>query len=152
MNHLDIQIESQATQLPNRQQFQTWADLVLDNPSVYSSLVIRIIDESEMTEFNQKYRHKQGSTNILSFPFDPPSEIANDYLGDLLVCAPVVEREALAQHKKLEHHWAHIIIHGLLHLLGYDHIDDQEAKKMEQLEINLLKKITIKNPYEEQDN
>jgi len=152
MNKLDIQIASQSIRLPSRQQLQTWVDLVLHQPSVHSSLGIRIIDEPEMVEFNQKYRNKQGSTNILSFPFEPPSEIANDYLGDLLICAPVVEREALAQQKQWEHHWAHIVIHGLLHLLGYDHIDHQEAEEMEQLEIKLLKQITIKNPYKEHNS
>ena len=156
MNILDIQIVSQSKQLPKQEQFQYWVDAVLGDESQdqdsNSELVIRIVDEAEMTQFNEQYRDKKGSTNILSFPFEAPEGIASYLLGDLLVCAPVVEKEAQQQNKELEHHWAHIIVHGVLHLLGYDHVDDQDAEEMEALEIKILKKIKIKNPYEEKSN
>ena len=117
-----------------------------------AEVVIRIVDEAEMIQFNEHYRDKKGSTNILSFPFEAPEGVDNYLLGDMLVCAPVVEKEAQQQKKELDHHWAHMIVHGVLHLLGYDHVDDQDAEEMEELEIKILKKIKIKNPYEEKSN
>lgn len=149
MNLVDIQIVSQSDNLPSKEQFQFWIDTVLTDNSEDSEIVIRVIDETEMIQLNEQYRNKKGATNILSFPFHLPDEIESNLLGDLLICAPIVEKEALSQHKKSEHHWAHITIHGLLHLLGYDHVDNADAKKMEALEIKILKKIKITNPYEE---
>jgi probable rRNA maturation factor len=110
---------------------------------------VRIVGEQESAELNEQYRHKSGPTNILSFPVDVPEGIELDLLGDLVICAPVVEKEALEQGKLLAHHWAHIIVHGVLHLLGYDHIDDDEAELMENKEIAILNKLHINNPYTE---
>jgi probable rRNA maturation factor len=149
MNVVGVQIVSQSDQLPSQEQFQYWIDAVLSDNTQNSEIVIRIIDEPEMVKFNKQYRDKKGATNILSFPFDVPDGVESNLLGDLLVCAPIVEKEALIQHKKIEHHWAHMIVHGVLHLLGYDHIENEEAEEMEVLEIKILKKIKIKNPYEE---
>jgi probable rRNA maturation factor len=152
VNDLDIQIVSQSKQLPDQDQFQYWVDAVLKDETQDSELVIRIVDEAEMIQFNEQYRDKKGSTNILSFPFEVPEGVDSNLLGDILVCAAVVEKEAHQQHKELDHHWAHMIVHGVLHLLGYDHVDDQDAEEMEALEIKILKKIKIKNPYEENSN
>ena len=151
MNIVDIQIESQSKQLPSTDQFQVWVDTVLTHADEDSEVVIRIVDEAEMIQFNQQYRQKEGTTNILSFPFDAPDEVESSLLGDLLVCAPVIEKEALLQNKKLAHHWSHMIIHGVLHLLGYDHINDDEAQEMEALEIKMLSTIDIANPYQEKE-
>ena len=152
MNVLDIQIVSQSKQLPDQEQFQYWVDAVLKDESQDSELVIRIVDEAEMIQFNDQYRDKKGPTNILSFPFEIPEGVDSNLLGDILVCAPVVEKEAKQQHKELDNHWAHMIVHGVLHLLGYDHVGDQDAEEMEALEIKILKKIKIRNPYEEKSN
>ena len=152
MNRLDIQNVSKSSHVPDQELFQKWFDTVLQNSTEDSEIVIRIVDETEMIQFNEQYRNKEGVTNILSFPFDIPEGVDSDLLGDLLVCAPVVECEAQQQNKQLEHHWAHIIIHGILHLLGYDHINDEDAEEMEALEIQLLKKIKINNPYEARSN
>ncbi len=149
MNVVEVQVASQSDQLPAQERFQYWVDAVLSENAKDSEIVIRIIDEAEMIQFNEQYRDKKGTTNILSFPFDVPDGIESNLLGDLLVCAPIVEKEALIQQKKIEHHWAHMIVHGVLHLLGYDHIENEEAEEMEVLEIKILKKIKIKNPYEE---
>ncbi|MCK5120641.1 MAG: rRNA maturation RNase YbeY [Methylococcales bacterium] len=149
MNVLDLQLVSESKNLPSQDQFQYWVDSVLKDDSQDSEIVIRVVDEDEMTQFNEQYRNKTGSTNILSFPFDAPDAVESDLLGDLLVCAAVVEREAQQQDKILEHHWAHMIVHGVLHLLGYDHINDQDAEEMEALEVKILKTIKINNPYEE---
>lgn len=103
-----------------------------------------------MTALNTEYRGKQGATNILSFPFELPECVEGiDLLGDLVVCSEVLACEADAQHKLLTSHWAHIIIHGVLHLLGHDHIKDDEAIKMESLEIKVLQQLNIDNPYQE---
>ncbi|NOR70961.1 MAG: rRNA maturation RNase YbeY [Methylomarinum sp.] len=152
MNVLDLQLVSESKNLPSQDQFQYWVDSVLKDDSQDSEIVIRVVDEDEMTQFNEQYRNKTGSTNILSFPFDAPDAVESDLLGDLLVCAAVVEREAQQQDKILEHHWAHMIVHGVLHLLGYDHIDDQDAEEMEALEVKILKTIKINNPYEEKSS
>jgi len=149
MNTLEIQNESESLFIPKKKQFKHWLDAVLKNDNQDSEIVIRIVDEVEMIQFNEQYRNKKGSTNILSFPFEIPDGVKSELLGDLLVCAPVVEREAGQQNKKLEQHWAHLIIHGILHLLGYNHIVDVEAEEMEALEINILSTIGINNPYQE---
>lgn len=150
IHQLDIQIASCSDKLPSSPLFQQWIDAALSELSSPLEVLIRIVDEPEMTELNQTYRHKAGATNILSFPFEAPDGMELNLLGDLVVCAPVIEREALEQSKLLEQHWAHIVIHGIFHLLGYDHIDDVEAEEMEALEIDTLKKLNINNPYKEQ--
>lgn len=112
--------------------------------------MIRIVDIKEITELNIQYRLKEGATNILSFPFDAPEGVEGiNLLGDLVVCAKVLEQEAQAQQKLLNNHWAHIIIHGVLHLLGYDHINDKDALEMESKEIFILQQLDIENPYQE---
>ncbi len=147
MNQLDIQVASNSSSLPNKMHFQTWVDSVLTDDS---EIVIRLVDNAESAELNQKYRHKKGATNILSFPFEVPEMIDSTLLGDLVICAPMIEQQAKQQQKHLLHHWAHIVIHGILHLCGYNHEDDAEAQIMEAKEINLLKKLFIRNPYQEQ--
>ncbi len=152
MNTVEIQLASKSKFIPDQQQFQNWVDAVLTDESQHSEIVIRVIDEDEMIEYNEQYRHKSGATNILSFPFEAPDSVESDLLGDLLVCAPVIETESKQQKKTLENHWAHIIVHGVLHLIGYDHINDMDAEEMEALEVMILKTITINNPYEETIN
>jgi probable rRNA maturation factor len=148
MNYLDIQRVIDAENLPTDAQFQLWVDSALTNADEDYEIVIRIVNEIESADLNQRYRGKTGATNILSFPADLPDEVDLDLLGDLVVCAPVLAREALEQHKALDNHWAHIIIHGVLHLLGYDHVDDAQADEMESKEIAILQNLQILNPYE----
>ena len=113
---------------------------------------IRIVSIEEITELNRSYRHKDTPTNVLSFPFDAPPGVPADelpaVLGDIAVCAEVVAREAAEQHKTVTAHWAHMIIHGTLHLLGFDHIDDAEAERMEALEIRILAELGFADPYQ----
>ena len=104
--------------MPDSGLLQTWVDAALKDYPADTELVIRIVDKLEISQLNEHYRAKPGPTNILSFPFDAPDYIETNLLGDLVVCAPVLTEEALAQHKTLAHHWAHIIVHGVLHLLG----------------------------------
>lgn len=155
MNHIDLQRVFEADGQPDLASLQRWVDGALAGAvEGDAELVIRIVDEAESAELNGYYRDKPGPTNILSFPFEAPdiqgldnSLLDCDLLGDLVVCAPVLAREALEQGKALEDHWAHIIIHGVLHLLGYDHNDDAEAEQMESQEIKLLQQLNIRNPY-----
>lgn len=150
MNYLELQIATEFADYPPEQQFQAWVDTVLTDQSVDSEIVIRLVDVAESGELNQQYRHKSGPTNILSFPFEAPEGMDMDLLGDLVICAPLIAEEARQQNKPLLHHWAHITIHGVLHLLGYDHVEDAEAEEMETLEINLLQQLNIANPYQEE--
>jgi len=147
MNLIEIQTIFKSNGQPDQEQIQRWVDVALDGFNQDTEIVVRIVDEQESAELNEQYRHKQGPTNILSFPVEVPEGIELNLLGDLVVCAPVLEKEALEQHKTLSDHWAHIIVHGVLHLLGYDHIDDKEAELMENKEITILNKLNIKNPY-----
>lgn len=151
MNLIEIQTIFKSSGQPDRELIQQWVDAALDGFNQDTEIVVRIVDKQESAELNEQYRLKPGPTNILSFPVDVPEDIELDLLGDLVVCAPVLEKEAFEQHKVLADHWAHIIVHGVLHLLGYDHIDDNEAELMENKEITILNKLNIKNPYT-QDN
>ena len=147
MNLIEIQTIFKSNGQPDQEQIQRWVDAALEDVNQETEIVVRIVDEQESAELNEQYRHKPGPTNILSFPVEVPEGIELNLLGDLVVCAPILEKEALEQHKALADHWAHIIVHGVLHLLGYDHIDDDEAELMESKEITILNKLSIKNPY-----
>lgn len=146
---LDLQIACEGD-VPSEQQFQQWVDLALQQVKEDCELSIRLVDEAESAELNGTYRGKNYPTNVLSFPFEAPVEIEPILLGDLVVCVPIVQKEAIEQNKPVENHWAHMIIHGCLHLLGYDHIEDDEAEEMESLEITLLQSLAINDPYQEQ--
>jgi len=152
LRQLDIQRIVELDSLPSDDDFQLWVDKALADYSQDAEVVIRIVDTEEMTELNSQYRAKQGPTNILSFPFELPDGVEGiDLLGDLVVCAAVLEQEAKQQNKALSAHWAHIVIHGVLHLLGYDHLTDDEAIEMESKEIVLLQELHIDNPYQEKE-
>ncbi|MGP4844639.1 rRNA maturation RNase YbeY [Marinobacter sp. 1Y8] len=143
---VDLQIATDATDLPGEAELSKWAALAWlgDAPS---EVTIRIVDEQESTELNGQYRQKQRPTNVLSFPFEQPEGITVPLAGDLVVCASVVAREASEQRKSRDAHWAHMVIHGMLHLQGYDHIDDGDADIMEATEIRLLQELGFSNPY-----
>jgi len=112
-----------------------------------AELLIRLVDRQESRELNAQYRHKNKATNVLSFPADLPEEIGLRLLGDIIICAPIVADEAREQHKTAEAHWAHLTIHGILHLLGHDHQAEEEASEMESLEIRILQSLGFPDPY-----
>lgn len=147
----DVQFDcDEAEGLPSEQDFQQWAKLAWQGEG-NASVAIRIVKEDESRELNHHYRGKNSSTNVLSFPMEMPEELRGmldeNPLGDLVICAPVVVREAAEQNKILQHHWAHMLIHGMLHLQGFDHLADDEAEIMEHLEIKLLQQLGMPNPY-----
>lgn len=148
MIELDLQVASTGDHLPATGAFQAWCELALRQRTADSELTIRLVDEAEGRELNHTWRHKDYATNVLSFPADVPDDLLDiPLLGDLVICVPVVEREAIEQGKTLEAHWAHLVIHGCLHLLGYDHIEDEEAEEMEALERLLLAELGHPDPY-----
>lgn len=149
MLELDLQRVSQG-EAPGDEDFRRWCELALRQRSADSELTIRLVDEAEGRELNHTWRQKDYATNVLSFPADVPDELLDiPLLGDLVICVPVVAREAAEQGKPQEAHWAHLVIHGCLHLLGYDHIDDAEADEMETLERQLLAELGHPDPYAE---
>lgn len=143
---VDLQMAVDA-EAPKLQQFEQWVQAALVEVEENCELSIRIVDDVESAELNEAYRGKVGPTNVLSFPFESPIPIEPRLLGDLIICVPVVEKEAIEQNKALSAHWAHMVVHGCLHLLGYDHIEDDEAEKMEALEVSILESLHIANPY-----
>jgi len=150
MTDIDLQIACESEKLPGESDFQRWADMALKGRKEEAELTIRLVEADESQELNHQYRGKDKPTNVLSFPFEAPENLPDfPLIGDLIVCASVVEQEAIEQKKPLQHHWAHMIIHGILHLLGYDHIDDDEAEEMESLEIDILAQLEIPDPYQE---
>lgn len=149
---LDLQIASDSACLPTRQDFEHWCSTALAQRDSDTELTIRIVDEDEGRQLNLDWRGKDYATNVLSFEADiPPGLLDIPLLGDLVICAPVVAREAAEQDKSLSAHWAHLVIHGCLHLQGYDHIEDDEAEAMEALECQLLAHLGYPDPYAEQE-
>jgi len=148
-NIIDLQIACDEEGLPPLALFQRWTDSALNAVTQQEfELTIRLVDIEESQQLNHQYREKDKPTNVLSFPFEVPDGIELNLLGDLVVCVQVVEQEAKEQGKELFDHWAHMIIHGCLHLLGYDHINDTDAEEMEALEIKILAELSINTPYE----
>lgn len=146
---LDLQIATEHTPLPSQADFETWVRVALGNTMDTAELTIRLVDVPESQMLNLTYRSKDKPTNVLSFPFEAPPGMDLPLLGDLVICVGVVEQEATEQNKPLQAHWAHMVIHGCLHLLGYDHIIDEEAEEMESLETQLIEGLGFSNPYKE---
>ena len=151
---IDLQIACTPTELPTTEQFQLWVDTALaevsSKPDSDFELTIRLVNSEESQQLNNQYRGKDKPTNVLSFPFEVPDGIELNLLGDLIICIEVMKQEAQQQNKALFEHWAHLVIHGCLHLVGFDHINDDEAQEMESIEISILEKLGINNPYLEQ--
>ena len=145
---IDLQIAcEQETGLPTAEQIEQWATAAIQPQSNEVEMTVRIVDEAESHELNLNYRGKDRPTNVLSFPFECPDEVELPLLGDLVICRQVVEREAHEQDKPLMAHWAHMVVHGSLHLLGYDHIEDDEAEEMESLETQIMTGLGFADPY-----
>ena len=157
---VDVQLaidKVSSMELPTDQQIQQWAAVTIEaggqNKYRDAQMTVRIVEEIEISQLNKNFRKKSGTTNVLSFPFLPPPGIPNDEtlnsLGDLVVCATVVNKEAEEQHKKNIAHWAHMVVHGTLHLMGFDHQDKKEACEMESLETKIMFELGLPDPYAE---
>lgn len=145
--HMDIQNVSGFDSLPANDSIIAWAKQALDQKHQNAEITLRIVDMKEGIKLNQEWRKKDKATNVLSFPVGEKIEQAPNLLGDIVICAPIVEQEAKEQGKNYAAHWAHLIIHGMLHLQGYDHETEEEADIMESREIQILEKIGYENPY-----
>ncbi len=164
--YLDLQLMVTSDSLPDKEKIKSWIRQALLVEQAESGLnletdkschdayelTLRIVDKDEIQSLNQTYRHIDKPTNVLSFPFEIPSDIPVQMpvslLGDLIICHDVIVEEAMQQSKTLEAHWTHMVVHGVLHLKGYDHINDDQATIMESLEIKILESLHISNPYE----
>jgi len=162
--NLELQVACDSSRIPDQDKFSLWLATAFSveakrngRVSQFTSpfdVTIRIVEPAESQALNHDYRGKNKATNVLSFPFEMPVAIEGlelSILGDLAICAEVVEREATEQNKELDSHWAHMVIHGGLHLLGYDHIKDIDAHEMESLEVDILAQLGVENPYETRD-
>ncbi len=145
---LEIQSVTTSMGLPDEALFSSWVEAALAGCPEEVEVVLRLVDEKESRKLNRMYRGKDRSTNVLSFPFVPPTAVESGLLGDLVICAPLVAREAREQDKVLQAHWAHMVVHGVLHLRGYEHQNDGEVSEMEQLERGILAKLGFPDPYE----
>ncbi|MEQ2352948.1 rRNA maturation RNase YbeY [Pseudoalteromonas piscicida] len=144
---LDLQLACEFENLPSEAEFQLWAEHALTQFREEAELTIRIADEHESQELNSQYRGKDKPTNVLSFPFDAPPGIELPLIGDLIICPQVVYQESIEQEKTFHDHFAHMVIHGCLHLLGFDHINEQDAVEMETIEKQILASLNIADPY-----
>lgn len=148
---LDLQLASEMDNLPDAEAIRSWLSLTLHGYRDSAEISVRLVDREESQELNGAYRGRARPTNVLSFPFDMPEGIdddsVRDLLGDLVICAPVVREEAFEQGKPEYQHWAHMVVHGTLHLLGFDHIDAADAEIMETLERRILAELGIPDPY-----
>ena len=145
---LDLQLACEDNSgMPEEAQFQKWLDAVIPQFQEESEVTIRLVDEAESPELNLTYRGQETPTKVLAFQFEAPPGIEMPLLGDLISGRQVVEQEAKEQQKPLEAHWAHMVVHGSLHLLGYDHIEDDEAEEMESLETEIMLALGYEDPY-----
>lgn len=145
---IDLQINTKLLpNTPTESDVSLWVTAVLSKFMTSAELTIRIVNNDEIQQLNRTFRHKDAPTNVISFPFDSDIELDVPLLGDLIIAQSVVEQEAVEQNKPIKAHWAHMVVHGCLHLLGYDHVEDQEADEMESLEIELLAQLGFANPY-----
>ena len=146
MISVDVQHAS-LTPCPSQKLFQQWVSACIVEACKDTEVCIRLVDRDEIQLLNRQYRNKDKPTNVLSFPCETPAEIDISLLGDIVICTDIVLAEAKIQGKTPEAHWAHMVVHGTLHLLGYDHGDDSEANKMEKLETNILTSMGYPAPY-----
>jgi probable rRNA maturation factor len=154
---LDVQYADRGTataspqDVPTQQEFRSWVTAALTPLNHKVEMVIRVVDQAESRQLNSRYRGQDKPTNVLSFPFAMPAGIDSDHLGDLVICSAVVKREAGEQQKKEIDHWAHMVVHGVLHLRGLDHQTEKQAREMEELEKRILAGLGIEDPYQQND-
>lgn len=141
-----IQRETESESLPDDEDIRRFAAVALSDLEE-PVLSLRVVDEAEGRELNHRWRGRDKATNVLSFPADLPPGTGINLLGDIVICAPVLEREAAEQGKPVRAHFAHLLVHGILHLRGFDHISDRQAREMESREIQLLADLGFGNPY-----
>lgn len=151
--HIDIQHACKNKPPVSDSLLIQWANCAIETQKGPAEVTLRLVEPDEIKQLNHLYRQQDKTTNVLAFPADLPDHIALDcpFLGDVIICPAVLLDESMALHKPLDAHWALIVMHGILHLLGYDHIEDHDATVMQALEIKLLAQLGFDNPYEDRD-
>ncbi len=144
---VEVQVATDPDAIPATADLERWARAAWQDAASDAEVVVRVTDEAESRQLNRDFRGKDTPTNVLSFPYEPLPEIALNHVGDLVLCAAVVQREAQEQGKTAAAHWAHMVVHGMLHLQGYDHQTDTEAEEMERLETRILQGLGYPAPY-----
>lgn len=149
MSAIDVEVQYAVDSnfLPSETDIRRWVAVAIGDRMSDAELTVRLVDEPESTQLNEDFRHKQGSTNVLSFSVECMEEMGVSLLGDIAICAQVVEREAADQNKEIVAHYAHMVVHGVLHLLGYDHMEPEQAEGMEKLETEILGRLGYPDPY-----
>lgn len=144
-----LQVVDNNQHIPDQKYFIQWINIISQYVEINTNIItIRIVSSEEIQQLNQQFRDQNKPTNVLSFPANLPDIVEDDYLGDIIICADVVEQEAVRDNKPIQAHWAHMLVHGALHLSGYDHIKETQAQAMEALEATIMQKIGFDNPYE----
>lgn len=149
---IDVVVQKVADQaagevFPDDAEIKRWVRRALDGKYDNAQLTVRMVGYEESQQLNETYRHRQGSTNVLSFPFEHPEMVEPRLLGDVVICVPLVVQEACDQGKDVMAHWAHLVVHGVLHLIGYDHNNAGEADVMEGLEKKIMMELHYPDPY-----
>lgn len=147
---LQVAVDPARHDLPSKRLMSRWVKSALAGRDSPAEVTVRIADVDEIAELNSSYRHKPGPTNVLSFESGLPAELRGAFLGDIVLCPEVIEREAAEQGKTLQAHWAHMLVHGTLHLLGFDHMDEADAQQMERLETDIMNTLKFSDPYQAQ--
>lgn len=137
--------------VPEDEKIKRWVCVAVSEVAAQVSLTVRIVEDAEIAALNLTYRQKIGSTNVLSFPSDAPPQFADGFIGDVIICAAVVANQARDQQKSIDAHWCHMVVHGVLHLLGYDHEIENDAEIMESREIEILHRLGFGDPYRDDD-
>ncbi len=148
--HVVVQYAFSGAGVPEKVAIVRWVRAALEGSAVDGvEVVVRIVDEAESADLNRRYRHKTGPTNVLSFSYLEPGAVQTEpgLLGDIVICAPVVAREARQHGRDNTAHWAHMVVHGIMHLRGYDHIHERDAKIMEQMESRVVRRLGFTDPY-----
>lgn len=148
---VEVQVATAEAGVPGESRLCAWAQAAWRDPGSDAEVVVRACDEAESRRLNHEYRGKDGPTNVLSFPYEAMPGMERHHVGDLVICAAVVAREAAEQGKEHEAHWAHMVVHGMLHLQGYDHEGEAEALEMETLETEILTGLGFPAPYENEE-
>ena len=144
---LEVQVNSDDADIPTSHDVESWVEEVIGERREAAELTVRIVDEAESRALNERYRRQDKPTNVLSFPADLPGEVDTPLLGDIVICAPVVAAEATANRRSARAHWAHLVVHGTLHLLGFDHQTENQAREMEAEETAILIRLGFPDPY-----
>ncbi len=148
---VEVQVVTGKAGIPADTQLADWARAAWRDPARDAEVVVRVCGEGEGRRLNHDFRGKDQPTNVLSFPYEAVPGLDSHHVGDLVICAPVVAREAKQQHKAAEAHWAHMVVHGMLHLQGFDHESEREARAMEALETDILKGLGFPAPYQDEE-